>query len=113
MNTLVYPLDELPLVIVDGVPGAFINGQAEIAYSRNGDWWIESVSVEGDKRIDGKQTSPQLSPSGPLVTIICQRLEGEWHDKVQNAVNEQIEEDRACAADDYADMRRDMMMEDR
>ncbi len=113
MQTLIFPLDEIPLVIVDGVPGAHINGQAEIAYSRNGDWWIESVTVEGDKRVDDKQTYPQLVPPGPLVTIICQRLEGELFGQVQDHVNAQIEEDRVCAADDWADHRRDMMMGDR
>ncbi len=102
MNTMIFPLEELPLVIVNGEPGAHINGQSEIAYARNGDWWIESVSV-GDR--------VQLPAPIELVTIICQRLEGEWFDRVQNAVNEQIEEDRASAADDYADMRRDMMRE--
>jgi len=108
MNTMIFPLEELPLVMANGIPGAFINGQTEIAYARNGDWWIESVSVEGfGDRVDGQRQWPMIPAPIELVTIICQRLEGEWFDRVQNAVNEQIEEDRASAADDYADMRRD------
>ncbi len=108
MRTLVFSIEELPLVIADGIPGAFINGQAEILYKSSGDWWIESVSVEGfGDRVDGRRQWPMIPAPRELVTIICQRLEGEWHDKVQTAVIEQLEEDRQCAADDYADMRRD------
>ncbi len=114
MNSFTYEFDELPLVIADGIEAAFINGTAEIEYSRVGDWWISSVSVEGfGARVDGKRIWPQVPAPAPLVTIICHRLENEWFGKVQDAVRNQIEEDRVCAADDWADHRRDMMMEDR
>ncbi len=107
MNTTIFEIDELPLVMTGESSGALINGEAEIAYARNGDWWIESVSVEGWE--GGKRL--MLPAPDKILTIMCQRLEGEWLDAVQNHVNEQIEKDRESAADDYADMRRDMMRE--
>lgn len=44
-----------------------------------------------------------------MFNTIASRLENEWRDEVQNAVNEAIGEDRACAADNAADYRRDVM----
>ena len=44
-----------------------------------------------------------------MFNTIASRLENEWRDEVQNAVNEAIGEDRAYAADDAADYRRDVM----
>ncbi|MGY3527252.1 hypothetical protein [Bradyrhizobium sp. USDA 4452] len=112
MATTTYTFEELPLVIAGGVPAGLINGQAEITYSRNGDWTISSVTLEGfGERVNGVRQWPQVSAPAPIVTIVCDRLNNEWHSKVQDAVNEAINEDRECAACDYADMRRERMME--
>lgn len=114
MTTFNYEFEELPLVIDDetGIEAAFINGQAEIEYSRDGEWQITGISVEGfGERIDGKRQWPQVPAPVTLMTIIAGRLENEWCGKVTDAVMEQISEDRQCAADNAADMRRDSMIE--
>ncbi len=110
-RTLLFSFDELPLVIHNGIPAAFVNGTADIAYSADGFWHIETVSVEGfGERVNGKRQWPQVPAPAALTDIIVQRLEGEWAGKVVNAINEQIEEDRISAADDMADARRDRLM---
>ncbi|HEX7893596.1 MAG TPA: hypothetical protein VF447_05335 [Terriglobales bacterium] len=108
MANLSYTFEELPLVIAGGIPAGLINGQAEITYSRDGDWAVSSITLEGfGERVNGVRQWPQVSAPAPIVTIVCDRLNNEWHSKVQDAVNEAISEDRQCAADDYADMRRE------
>lgn len=111
MQTFDYDFEELPLVIDEtGIEAAFINGRAEIEYSRDGEWQIVGISVEGfGERIDGKRQWPQVPAPVALMTIIANRLENEWLPKVLDAVNEQIAEDRQYAADDAADHRRDLM----
>ena len=111
-NTFFYEFDELPLVIHNGVEAAFINGAAEIRYDRSGTWHTETISVEGfGERVNGKRVWPKVPAPAELAGIIVRRLEKEWEGKVQDAVNEQIVEDHEYAADDYADMRRDRMLE--
>lgn len=108
MATLTYSYDDLPLAIENGIPAGLINGQAEITYSRDGGWAVSSITLEGfGERVNGVRQWPQVSAPAPIVTIVCNRLYNEWHSKVQDAVNEAISEDRQCAADAYADMRRE------
>jgi hypothetical protein len=38
MATFTYEFEELPLVIAKGIPAALINGCAEIAFDRDGEW---------------------------------------------------------------------------
>lgn len=112
MKTFNYEFEELPLVIHEGIEAAFINGSAEIEYSKTGEWKIGSISVEGfGERVNGKRQWPQVPVPDELAAIILKRLDGEWYDRLYSAVIERISEDRECAADDYADMRRDRMRE--
>jgi hypothetical protein len=114
MNTFTYEFDELPLVIANGVEAGFINGAAEIRYSRDGSWHTETITVEGfGERVNGKRLWPQVPAPAELAGMIVRRLEKEWEGRVQDEVNYQIEEDRQCAADEYADMRRDERMLER
>jgi hypothetical protein len=108
MSTFTYSFEELPLVIHNGIEAGLINGAAEIRYSRDGSWHTEAITVEGfgERDAAGKRQWPQVPAPAQLAAMIVRRLENEWESRVDNAVAEQIEEDRICAADDYADMRR-------
>lgn len=134
MQTFSFSFDELPLIIENGFEAGLVAGSAEISYSRDGDWSVESISFDGhrtksvaqqdadlDEALVAKKPLPSryvckpvaLDRGTPIHSIVYDRLENEWSDKVQEAVNEQIEEDRQCAADDRADMRRDERMMER
>lgn len=110
MATTVYTFDDLPIVIDNGIPAGFINGQAEIIYSRDGGWAISNITLEGFGQRNvatGRREWPQVQAPASIAQIVRARLHNEWHSKVQDAVNEAISEDRECAANDYADMSRE------
>lgn len=117
MKTFLYEYAELPLVIAPGIEAALINGRAEIEYSRDGSWSIKTIEVEGYRKLTIAEREAGVKPwvylpaSEAIVGIISNRLERQWGDRVQDAVNNAIAEDREAAADDYADMKRDMMRE--
>ena len=108
-RTLTFPLEELPLCIVFGAEGALINGEAQITYWPDGSWIVGHILVDGYD--GGEKVSVALASGDPLDLIISQRLEKEWRSKVDDAVAEEIEKAREAAADDYADMRRERMLE--
>ena len=125
MGMLTFEFEELPLLIDLGFEAGPVYGSAEISFSRDGEWGIESIALDGHKKLyhtledrisaalAGKRLPPFedkpviLEVGSPLHTIIYDRLDSDWRDAVQDRVNEQIAEDRQCAADDYADFKRD------
>ena len=112
-NVLSWDFEELPLVIHNGIEAGLINGMAEIRYSRDGEWEIESVCVEGyvnitsEERKAGKRPWVYVPAPAELEVLITDRLEGEWRGKVSTAVYETLAGNRADAAEMRADMRRD------
>ena len=114
VNTFTYTFDEIPLVIVDGTEAGLVSGEAEIEYSRDGEWLIAGITLQGfgARDANGKRTWPQVECPPVIAAIIDERLNKEWHDRVCDAVQEKIAEDRTCAADNAADYRRDRMMGD-
>ena len=112
-NILSFEFEELPLEIAPGIEAALINGLADIEYTRDGEWWITSVSVEGHQKLTlaeraaGKKPWVYIPASTKLEDMICHRLENEWFDKVQDAIREHL----ADEYDNRADMRRDYLME--
>jgi hypothetical protein len=108
MTSFKYKFDELPLVIANGVEGALTNGEAEIEFERDGTWMVSHIAVEGyrnaTKEEIAKGSRPFIRDLAPLPAgneldfLISQRLEGEWRDRVQDAVREQIEALHAEAA---------------
>ena len=111
MNTMIFSFDELPLAIVNGVEAGFVNGQADIEYSRDGEWMILGITLEGSSSIStGKRIWPQVNCPPVIAAIIDERLNKEWHDRVCDAVREQLASDREDAAEQRADMRRDERM---
>jgi hypothetical protein len=125
--TLEFQFTELPLVIEGGFEAGLVTGEAEIAYHRDGEWSVRGIYLEGfrERSQAGRATmqanglKPSFYERKPvevdrgtfLFNTILHRLEHEWADRVQEAVNEARVEDRAAAADDRADMRRDAMRE--
>lgn len=115
-NILSYEFEELPLVIVNGIEAALINGLAEIRYNRDGQWQVETISVEGyqpltaEQRAAGERPWVYVKAPAELEFMIGARLEGEWHDKICDAIREQLASDREDAAEQRAEMRRDFLM---
>lgn len=128
-QTFSFEFDELPLVIEGGFEAGLIAGSAEVSYFRDGEWTITGISLDGHRLLSpterdalaeiGKpppffeRKSIALDAGTSLFNSILHRLEHEWRGKVQDAVNDAIEEDREIAADDYADHRRELAAEDR
>ena len=113
MPTFTYEFEELPLAIVNGIEAVFINGSVEVQYDEDDGWKIVAVNVEGfGERVDGKRQWPMVPAPKRLADLILHRFShDDWSGKVETAVCEQIAKDYECAADDHADMRRDMMLE--
>lgn len=125
-HTFSFPFEELALVIEGGFEAGLVNGSAEIAYYPDGDWFIDSISLDGHKRLHhtieahwaasivGKplpvfERKPiALDEGSSLYLMIYERLENEWRDAVHDAVQEQIEKDGPQAAW-LADHRRDSL----
>jgi len=111
-----YKFEELPLVISNGIEAGLVDGMAIIKYYADGEWDIEDVFLEGYKRISeaereaGKNSWVFVEVPNEIATIIVGRLLNEWNSRVSGTVQEQLQIDRECAADDYADMKRDRMM---
>ena len=115
-NILDYEFSELPLVIHNGIPAALINGMASIKYDRSGHWDVEDVSVEGyqtltaEERARGARPWIYVKATTDLELTIQRRLEQEWFDQVQDAVNEQLVLNRENTAEARAEARRDDRM---
>jgi hypothetical protein len=112
VNSFTFPLDEIPLVIENGVEAGLVNGKAEIEYSPDGEWIIMEITLDGANHtvVNGKRVWPQVACPPVIAAIIDNRLNKEWYGRVCDAVLEQIASDRDDAAEQQADMRRDARM---
>jgi len=108
-NTFSYTFDEIPLVIANGVEAALVSGEAEIEYSRDGEWCIETITLQGfgARDANGKRTWPQVDCPPVIAAMIDERLNKEWYTRVCDAVREQLEQDRVDAAEARYEARRD------
>lgn len=120
-----YEFEELPLIVSGGFEAGLLNGSAEINYFATDDWSVGTVSLDGHRRrvwtaeemearhLAGlpcpmfERNSVPLRPASDLAGAIKHRLEHEWRQAVQDALNEHIAEERECAAGDEADRRHD------
>ena len=104
IGTFSYELHELPLVIHDGIQAAFVNGQVQVHYHEEGQWYLEDICVEGKVRRNGhgEHEWPHVPATPPIAEIIEYRLKNEWAGLIQSAIDEALTEDRACAEDDAA-----------
>ena len=112
-NTFSWTFDEIPLVIdANGVEAGLVSGEAEIEYSRDGEWSIENITLQGfgTRDANGKRTWPQVECPPVIAAIIDQRLNKEWYGRVCDAVRVQLEQDRVDAREQQSDYRRDDRM---
>jgi len=120
MNTMIFEFEnEMPLIVIaPKITAGDIDGHAEIEYSRDGEWIIKGIYVECYRQrsfaerevVPAIDAWPVLKAPEPFHAMIWNRLETEWHDRVQDAVNYQIEQDREDERDRQADYRRDHFM---
>ena len=112
--------NEMPLVVIDkNTTAGNVDGNAEIVYTRDGDWGIKGIFIEcyrqrsfAERAADpAVEAWPIIEAPEPFYTMIRDRLLTEWEHRVQDAVNYQIEEDRLAEIDNQADYRRDARMD--
>lgn len=127
---MTYTFEEMPLLQKDGYSAFEISGEATIEYRSPVDFQIAEIfseayrkarhsTAELNEAIRSGRSLPHwekgpriaLDPASPLYKLILSALNGHWSDKVQDAVEDQIREDREREADDYADYRREAMRE--
>ena len=119
-RSFTYIIEELPLVLEDGLATGLVSGTAEINYWNDEDWGVESIAIDADRLATKEELAAgshryisktiQLERDSTIYRIIWDRLENHLRDDVQDAVNNQIDLDRECAEGDRADARRDSMM---
>ena len=115
-NIFSFEFEELPLAIVNDIPAALINGMAEIKYDRSGHWEVDSVCIEGwqlltlEQIAAGKRRWIYVECPPDLALTIQYRLEQEWFDKVQDAINEHLAEGREEAREAAYEARREDRM---
>jgi hypothetical protein len=122
-NTFSFSFEELPLLIEAGFEAGLVDGEAEITYHRDGEWSVSAIYLNGARERSKAEREAMREPTiferkpvevdaGTfLFNAILHRLEHEWVLRVQDALDEDRFEDRARAADDHADDRRDRMRE--
>jgi|SRR3569623_1730715 len=100
MPTLEYEFDALPLLIDLGFEAGLVNGSADISYHPDGEWGIRKIYLDGFSTIKNGgvfKSKPVEVEQGPLYEMIAGRLLGEWHEYVQDKVNEQVIADGSIA----------------
>jgi hypothetical protein len=111
--------NEMPLVVIDkNTTAGNVDGNAEIEYSRDGSWIIKGIYIECYRQrsfveraaVPAVEAWPIVEAPEPFNAMIWNRLSTDWHDRVQDAVNYQLEQDREDAAEARADARRDDRM---
>ena len=110
MNTFKFEFcNEMPLVVIDAnTTAGDVDGHAEIEYTRDGDWGIIGIYIECYRHRSFRERETAIDPwpiveaPEPFNSMIRDRLENEWFNKVQNAVNEQLASDREDAAEHRA-----------
>ena len=110
-NLYTFEFEELPLVMLNNIEAALINGCAEIRFDRSGHWDVDSVMVEGyqpltpEQRAAGKNRWVYILAPDEIAIMVTRRLEQEWFDKVQDAINEHLAEGREAAREAAAEAR--------
>jgi hypothetical protein len=115
MATFTYEFEELPLVIAKGIPAGLINGCAEIAFDRDGDWRVTSVCLEGYQELTKEERS---AGKRPWIYVAAPTRFRPWSKPALNAsgatrLTDAINEQRAIAREEAAEFRAEMRREDR
>ena len=111
-STFSYTFEELPLVEEKGRQAALINGEAEIAYTRDvWDFTIKSISLDSWSELDRKWKPAPLDEGNPIYSMVYDRLEHSWSEKVQEAIREQLAEDHVAGMEWRAEQRAELSWE--
>lgn len=117
-STFTYRFDDLPLIIDGAFEDQGITGEAEISYFADGEWSIKTIGIQVSRFKNAEEMAATgltsrwvrkthlLDAGTPLFLLIYHRLEHERRRAVNDAVLDQIAEDRESATDDHADMKR-------
>lgn len=113
--TMIFVFEELPLVVDEkGFDAGPVNGEAELSYHRDGTWTIRDIWLDSHRKNDSgygfQRGKHRLDAGTPLYLMIFGRLEGEWAQRVQSSVEEQIEADRIDVINSAGDHRRDSLV---
>lgn len=110
-HPMTYSFYELPLILENGIQAAMVEGEAEINYTRDvWDYTIKSISLNSFSEKDRSWKCVALDEGNPLYSILYDRIEHFACDNVQEAIREQLAEDRNEAAEMRYEMRRDDIM---
>ena len=130
-KTFFFDFEEMPVTVDGGFELGSMEGRADISYDSEGQWGVDGIQLLGTKAIvyapgerlklaamgeptpNYKKKFVWLDRGTPLFLMLYEVLETKWHDKVQDAVVEQLGIDRAGYADFLADRRRDDRMMER
>jgi hypothetical protein len=112
LKSFLYEFEELPLVIASGYGACEVTGFAEIGYDMAGAWSVQRIGFEGFKHLAPtleqqaealRSGRPQkllerrkvwLDVGDPIQMIVYDRLEHDWHARVQDQVDDRILDDR-------------------
>jgi hypothetical protein len=95
-----YKFEELPLLVTGGIDAGLVNGSALLNYWPDGQWGISEIYLEGYAKAPSGGWLPRVvmvDRGTPLHSMIFDRLDDEWRPRVQDAVNNAIEEELAHA----------------
>jgi len=99
MNTLYYQFEELPLVVEGKIVAGLVSGAAEIRYFDNGEWSIASIDLDG--YLGRERRAVGLEDRSWLYLTICDRLEYQDREAIEDRVNRALENDGAAYRTDY------------
>lgn len=120
-NTFRHPFDDLPLVTDMGFEAFLVSVEADISYWPDGSWTITGLTNEGHKankhtleqHVAAQRAGRPLKPytrrpvalevGAPLYSIILHVLEHPWKSKVDEAVREEMFQQKCHAIDFLTD----------
>lgn len=93
-----YQFEELEL-IVDNVEIALVDGAAVISYYDDGEWFIDSMSLDS---VNGEEPAAELdNPRSEIFLALIDRLEsGKWADKIAERVREELADEGVSSSGD-------------
>lgn len=109
---LTFTFEELPLLIEGGFSAGLVNGQALINFWPDGLFGVADIYLDGCRLKSPREVEAEKSAGAdlvklwhekrvaldrgtPLFSMIHERLEVEWRDKVLDAINDAIEREAA------------------
>lgn len=109
---LTFTFEELPLLVTGGFSAGLVNGSALINFWPDGLFGVAEISLDGHRRKTERELDSDLvsgvkpfrlwqeklvalDRGAPLFSMIHDRLENEWRDKVLDAIRDAMESEAA------------------